>query len=1196
MRTTFTKFLMFGSLFLFSTVILKAQLNYQVGGFSTFASTYTDLGTTGSAITMNHADTGYCAPQPIGFTFNFNGAAYDSFVMYVDGFIKLGSSTVSSVGNMLFSTFAQPPASGPFNSTAGVQDTALIFAFGQDLWPCFGGAGAASYRVSTTGSAGTRVCTIQWRNLSDKLQNSVTSQYDTINFQVKLFEGTNAIEIVYGRWAPTTNSSNARFAACGLKGGAPGTTAQLLTLTKASSTVWSAIAPNPQTSGSPLGNYTTNALNYGNNVSVSRPAPDIGRTYHFNPVVYNDLAVRTVYAMGKVALPFYSEDSIRANILNTGLNAQTNVTVSMTMSGANTYSTTTNIAYLAPNASVNVSFAPFTPANYGTNLISVSVPSDDNTTNNLATYGVSTSRKFMSYTDTTQGVAQSYGGTAANFWANRFRMNGTGLVTEVKSFVAGNSNALGDTVCGMVTDMTGKILGRSPNYIIQSTDLGTYLRFTISVPPVISNSYFLAGIAGGIAVNSATYFLGTVQNEIPTRVKDTTSYQVVGTSVSNASVGSVYGNPIIFSTPALNYRLMMECSVDTLPAIDAGITAVAPSNLINIPVNTPVPLRATIKAFGWQTLSSGIGVRYRVNNGTVVGPVNSANSLLQGDTTSVVFGGSSSLSFSSTGTYTVKIFTSLTGDPYVWNDTFTIVYNVVSATPVPYRIATGMLSNGWTSSGNANGLFSQSTGSITRPNAGSSNLVLTVNNNSVVSGSAQIFSPVLNFAGISSPVMHFYVAHSPHTTTPHDDSLQVWVSGDWGNTYTNVYTKSSQNSSPTLGTVAASGSSSSAPYVPAGVGDWRHETIDLSPFANQSGIIISFRAVSTNGANIYLCDFVVDSSNLHYTQGVSSTGTYSSSNASVSFSSSVGATTGSLSITRYTGIPYSSASVVYATNNSATTNNNAVFTPSNVSPNGWWTITYSGIGTGNLPSGIPYYVSFNTSGFAGISQPDYLYIMKRVDHTGSWIALPTGRSGSVLSSGPLYGFCDFAIGSQPTYNALPVKWLSFTAEVLNESVLLKWATSGEVNSDYFEIERLDLTGEFKNIGSVKASGNSSQVMYYQFADDEILNTLPQPCYRLKQVDRDGRSDYSETICLNKESKDDIRIQPNPFQNFVTLFNEATTPAEVEITDMNGTLVYTGTLQTGYATLDLSQLEASAIYFVSVKNISGIHHYKVLKSK
>ena len=612
-------------LFITSAQFSFGQLNYQVGGFSTMGSTYNDLGTTGSAITMNNNDSGHSAsivfPSAFSFTYNFH--TYTSFVMYVDGFLKLGDGagdTVVNAPSLLYTSFTNTLGTltgGPFNNStttaigsSAVQDSSLIVPFGEDL---YAGGNTPDFRYALTGVYGTRVLTVQWKNIKDKLQCGAPTQYDTINFQVKLYEGTNAIEFVYGRWVASTNTSTSHFAACGIKGNNC-TNVQLITVTKGSTVAWSSPTGN-------AGNYTVNALNFGNNVVTARPAPDPGRVYHFNPVVYNDISVNTIYAQGKIALPFYTSDSIRVNISNPGINTMTSVPVTLSITGANTYTTTVTVPSIVgtggtgPVVNMNVSFPPYTPINYGKNIIRVYTPTDDNILNDTANYGLSVSSRNFAWTDSTVGIATSSGYLAPMAFLNPFYVNSnTGLVSQVKAFIASNSQATGDTIFGMITDMTGVILGRSANYIILSSDLGNYVTLNITNPPALKNSYFLAGIACGSTVNPSLasplnfYYLASQQNENPSRPTTSSTfpylnYVITGpANLANANVGTSFGAPY---TQYPNYRLMMECFVDPDTA-DVGISASIPANNGMVPTGSPISLRAYVKNFGSNVRASGL--------------------------------------------------------------------------------------------------------------------------------------------------------------------------------------------------------------------------------------------------------------------------------------------------------------------------------------------------------------------------------------------------------------------------------------------------------------------------------------------------------------------------------------------------------------------------------------------------------------
>ncbi len=1164
-----------------SATITNAQINYSTGGFSTATSTYLDLGTNGSVVNMTSFDTTHSSSQSIGFNFNFNGTSYNKFIMYYDGFIKLTNDTLgvdTASGNLWFTTFVQPPGGGPFNST-NVLDTPLLVAFGQDLWDR-NGLQIPEFRVRTTGTSGTRVCTIQWKNVCDKIQNSVNSQYDTINFQVKLYEGNNMIEFVFGRWVPSTNTSSARFGACGIKANSTG----MLTVTKGSGTAWSAPTVNP-------GNYTVNALNYGNNVTTARPAPDAGRIYRFTPIVYNDVAVTSVYAVGKVALPGYVPDSIRAYITNPGLNAKTNVPVTLTISGANTFTSTYTVPLLAAvTGSAYVAFPIFKPSAYGKNLITVSVPTDDNTTNNIFTYGMSVTNSNLGYIDTLLPPTQSYGSTIGVIWSTKYHINGTRKVMKVRSPVLANSAAVGDTVCGIVLDTLGIIIARSTNYIVTTADLGTYLTFDIVNPPTITNKSFLAGIGCGITVvTSVNYFMGTIQTETPIRPFNDGYWQLSNTSgISNALAGTFYATPFLFSTG----RLMMECELDSLFANDVGVVS---STLVNnsiVATNTPVSFRSVIKNLGYFNRSSGIPVYLKINNGAPIGPINTSGAMaVGGDTTSVLFAGANALNFTVAGNYTVRIYSALSNDQLRTNDTLTLTITAInSVSSLPYRLAKNIMGS-WVAINNSSLLWKQ--GSANKANSMFTDSLLYMDNYNVTQNSALLVSPVFNFSAATKPTLNFYVACAPYSSSGYDDTLQVLVSTNNGLTFTTVYTKSNQLSVLPLGTLSAQ----SFQFVPSSAIDWRHESVNLSAFANSASVIIAFRGISKWGNSVYLADIIVSNPDSISSKTISSAdSSFSSGAATVSFNSGVGAVGGQVTINRYVGVPFSSSTPVFASNSSATTNNLSVFTPSNVSPSAWWTVSYSGMGTGYLPSSIPYYISINTNVISNISQPDRLYIMKRSENNGSWTALSTSRSGTILTAGPIIGFCDFAIGSQPIYNGLPVKIINFTAEKLGDKVLLKWSTAFEINSNIFVVERSVNGGIFESIGEMKAAGNSAVQLNYSYLDltSPSQNLL---CYRIKEIDFDGTNCFSNIACVDfTNNENQVKVFPNPFNENLTIeIQKENLPAVVSICDLSGKEIVSKTINTTSMILDnLSTLE-KGIYLLKINDSKTQKVFKLMKA-
>ncbi|MEO8406583.1 MAG: hypothetical protein ABI480_18370, partial [Chitinophagaceae bacterium] len=103
------------------------------------------------------------------------------------------------------------------------------------------------------------------------------------------------------------------------------------------------------------------------------------------------------------------------------------------------------------------------------------------------------------------------------------------------------------------------------------------------------------------------------------------------------------------------------------------------------------------------------------------------------------------------------------------------------------------------------------------------------------------------------------------------------------------------------------------------------------------------------------------------------------------------------------------------------------------------------------------------------------------------------------------GFGGFIV--QTNLFVLPVTWVFFTAEKVNQTVLLKWETATELNSSRFIVEHSIDGINFLPIGTLAAAGNSNSLVDYSF-----VHNAPQAgnnFYRLQQVDIDRRISYSE---------------------------------------------------------------------------------------
>ena len=122
--------------------------------------------------------------------------------------------------------------------------------------------------------------------------------------------------------------------------------------------------------------------------------------------------------------------------------------------------------------------------------------------------------------------------------------------------------------------------------------------------------------------------------------------------------------------------------------------------------------------------------------------------------------------------------------------------------------------------------------------------------------------------------------------------------------------------------------------------------------------------------------------------------------------------------------------------------------------------------------------------------------------------------------------------SDQIYNALPVELVNFTATaVLSNSIRLNWTTATEVNNYGFEVERKS-SDNWQKIGFVLGYGNSNSPKQYSFTDNKIVDGSEFQ-YRLKQIDNDGKYEYSSVV--------EVKVIPTDFslsQNYPNPFNSS----------------------------------------------------------
>jgi len=107
----------------------------------------------------------------------------------------------------------------------------------------------------------------------------------------------------------------------------------------------------------------------------------------------------------------------------------------------------------------------------------------------------------------------------------------------------------------------------------------------------------------------------------------------------------------------------------------------------------------------------------------------------------------------------------------------------------------------------------------------------------------------------------------------------------------------------------------------------------------------------------------------------------------------------------------------------------------------------------------------------------------------------------------------------PVCEGLPVKWMYVRALAANNSVLLQWATSSELNNKYFSIQKSNDGQSFKTIGTVSIAENTLYgEQYYSYNDVTPANIN---YYRIAQTDMDGSISYSTIVSIHMSA--DLKV-------------------------------------------------------------------------
>lgn len=185
---------------------------------------------------------------------------------------------------------------------------------------------------------------------------------------------------------------------------------------------------------------------------------------------------------------------------------------------------------------------------------------------------------------------------------------------------------------------------------------------------------------------------------------------------------------------------------------------------------------------------------------------------------------------------------------------------------------------------------------------------------------------------------------------------------------------------------------------------------------------------------------------------------------------------------------------------------------------------------------------------------------------------------------------------------LPVNLLAFDAKWNTENtVLINWITSSEVNNDFFNVQRSTDAKVFISIGKINGQGSSSATHHYSLVDHELDPAENIYYYRLMQVNFDKSFSLSGIVAVARNRREqNVSIYPNPVskdKNSTLQINFLNVPeAELNILDISGKLILTQSEtslpESCVRTIPLREL-SQGVYFLKITTPFTIHAYKLI---
>lgn len=167
----------------------------------------------------------------------------------------------------------------------------------------------------------------------------------------------------------------------------------------------------------------------------------------------------------------------------------------------------------------------------------------------------------------------------------------------------------------------------------------------------------------------------------------------------------------------------------------------------------------------------------------------------------------------------------------------------------------------------------------------------------------------------------------------------------------------------------------------------------------------------------------------------------------------------------------------------------------------------------------------------------------------------------------------------------PVELISFSADIIEEGVGLRWETASEIDFEGFRVQKSFEGGNWVDLGWVESKGSPTGAAYYEYVDKAAA--YGPNLYRLESIDVDGSIQYSNVISVSVyRMVDDVSVFPTLVTDQVTIAGSVdNVPVRYEMFNAYGQLMREGVLSTAMSEVPVTGL-ASGVFYLNVTLANG----------